>query len=422
MNLVVRKSFFYFALVLLQLSSNSREALAKEQSVVNILMPAPFADSTKKIISEYNKKNKGSIRIKVTRGPLETESVSDLAISSLILEKSPFDIILMDVTWLPKYAASGWIRPLDDLKRNHSWDLIAEGAKLGNSYNGRIYRWPFVADMGLLYWRKDLLPNPPKTPDQLLKQSLRFIREGKVKYGYVWQGRQYEGLSCVFLEVINGFGGEWISKEGSVGLSNKHSIQAARWLRELISSGASPIAVTNYSETESLQAFASGQALFMRNWPYAWAELQKNKSPVKGKVGVTTMVSNNPNQSTSTLGSWGFSIPTSSRKFNEAKKVISFLTSNKIQKYLFLNYGYTPTHNSLFNDKELIKKFPLLKSLNQALTKTKTRPEIPAYAQISDVLQRQLSSIITGQSNPKKSMFLAERNTIRILNASGVYK
>ena len=55
---------------------------------VKILMPAPFADSTKELIDTFNNANNGHIKIKVTRGPLETESVSDLAISNLLLGKS----------------------------------------------------------------------------------------------------------------------------------------------------------------------------------------------------------------------------------------------------------------------------------------------------------------------------------------------
>ena len=149
--------------------------LSHKSTVVNILMPAPFADSTSTIVDEFNKENHGKINIKVTRGPLETEAVSDLAISSLLLGNSPFDILLMDVTWLPKYAASDWLIPLDELIDSEDWESLEPGAKLGNSYKDRIYRWPMVADIGLLYWRKDLMKNPPNTPKELIEIGLDLL-------------------------------------------------------------------------------------------------------------------------------------------------------------------------------------------------------------------------------------------------------
>ena len=124
-------------------------------------------------------------------------------------------------------------------------------------------------------------------------------------------------------EVLDGFGGQWLEPEtDNVGLDSSASLKAASWLRELISSGASPKAVINYAENEALQAFKSGDVALMRNWPYAWAELQKQSSHVKGKVGVTNMVSLKGHPSTATLGSWGLSILRSSTSKEEAYEVI----------------------------------------------------------------------------------------------------
>jgi len=395
--------------------------LAETKSPVNInfLMPAPFVDSTLDLVSRFNDEEKGKIHLKITKGPLETEAVSDLAISSLLLGKSPFDALLIDVTWLPKYAAAGWLETLDDRIKSNEWDSLAEGARLGNKYMGRIYRWPLVADMGLLYWRTDLMDAPPKTELELLNISQNLKEQGIVPYGYVWQGRQYEGLSCVFLEIINGFGGEWLSNSMKVNLTSKESLEATRWLKELITSGASPKAVMNFSETEALQAFKSGDAALMRNWPYAWKELQKEESNVKGKIGVTTMISKENHQPSATLGSWGFSILKSSTKKIAAFKAIEFLTSEEAQKEMFINNGYTPTKSEIFKDAELLASSELLPVLETALSISKPRPQTPLYAQISDVLQKQLSSILTEDKPIDEAMKLAEEKTIKIISSAG---
>ena len=107
-------------LITISLSIQSR---GTAQTDIRILMPAPFVDSTKELVDQYNSENKGKVKINVTRGPRETESVSDLAISSLLLQESPYDIILIDITWLPKYVKANWLTPLDGLINKNKWEV-----------------------------------------------------------------------------------------------------------------------------------------------------------------------------------------------------------------------------------------------------------------------------------------------------------
>ena len=386
---------------------------------VSFLMAAPFADATQDLVKQFNQEHRGVINLKVIRGPLETEAMSDLAISSLLLGKAPFDVLLMDVTWLPKYAAAGWMVPLEDYFNDYDINELATGAREGNSYNDHLYRWPLTADMGLLYYRTDLMDQPPETPEDLILMSQSLQKNQKVDWGYVWQGRQYEGLSCVYLEMIDGFGGDWLqTSTNQIGLNSTPGVEAAAWLQDLIDQGVSPEAVTNYAESEALQSFKVGDSAFMRNWPYAWAELQKSDSAVKGNVGITTMVAE-PGHSTATLGSWGLAVLQGSSHVEASIEAIRFLTSESAQKELFLKYGYTPTQQRVFDDPQLLQESPILAEFGKALKVAKPRPQTPLYAQISDVLQRQLSSILTREQTPQLGMDIADINTKQILISAG---
>ena len=386
---------------------------------VSFLMAAPFADATQDLVKQFNQEHRGVINLKVIRGPLETEAMSDLAISSLLLGKAPFDVLLMDVTWLPKYAAAGWMVPLEDYFNDIDINELATGAREGNSYNDHLYRWPLTADMGLLYYRTDLMDQPPETPEDLILMSQSLQKNQKVDWGYVWQGRQYEGLSCVYLEMIDGFGGDWLqTSTNQIGLNSTPGVEAAAWLQDLIDQGVSPEAVTNYAESEALQSFKVGDSAFMRNWPYAWAELQKSDSAVKGNVGITTMVAE-PGHSTATLGSWGLAVLQGSSHVEASIEAIRFLTSESAQKELFLKYGYTPTQQRVFDDPQLLQESPILAEFGNALKVAKPRPQTPLYAQISDVLQRQLSSILTREQTPQLGMDIADINTKQILISAG---
>lgn len=405
---------------LVALISTTPALVASQIETISILMPAPFADSTVKLVDNFNTLYKNQIHLNVIRGPRQTESMSDLAISSLLLGDTPFDGLLMDITWLPKYARAGWLEGLDPYFDETDIADLASGAEKGNDFEGTLYRWPLVADMGLLFWRTDLMNTPPKTPSELVSISNQLQTQGKVPWGYVWQGRQYEGLSCVYLEMIDGFGGDWFDVNNqSLGLNEVPGVEAAQWLTDLIKIGISPRAVTTFAEPEALRNFQSGESAFMRNWPYAWAELQKQDSPVRGKIGISTMVSLPGVEPASTLGSWGFTLLRGSNHKDAVIKAIKYLTSAEAQRVMFIEHGYTPTVKALYEDLELIQDYPHLALLSRALNNAVLRPETPIYAQISDVLQRSLSASLTGEEKPKLSMNRADRSSEQILVAAG---
>lgn len=405
-------------LALLTIATLGWSAQARIEDVT-VLMPAPFAESTAPLVQQFNQDHKGRIHLTVSSGPRDTEAMSDLAISSLILGDPPYDALLIDVTWLPKYAAAGWLEPLDHAFSSEDEATLVRGAREGNRYDDQLYRWPFNADVGLLYWRTDLMDSPPQTPAELLSISRQLIRENAVKTGFVWQGRQYEGLSCDALEIMRGFGGRWLASDGQPALTSAAVSRAVNWMEELIRSGASPRAVTNYAETESLQAFKAGDAALMRNWPYAWAELQQPDSAVRGRIGITTMVAEPGQTPVATLGSWGLSMLKGARHPQATLEAIRYLTNTDAQKQRFIAQGYTPTIDALYSDPELLAMAPHLPQLAAALDLAVPRPPTPLYAQISDVLQRQLSGVLTGDQSSDEGMTRAQRSTRTILQSAG---
>jgi multiple sugar transport system substrate-binding protein len=384
---------------------------------VNVLMPAPFADATTALVEAFNRDHPG-IELSVSRGPLETEAVSDLAISSLLLGSSPYDLLLMDVTWTPKYAAAGWLEPLERWLGADAMADLAPGAELGNAFNGHLWRFPLVADMGLLFWRTDLMEAPPRTPAELEAISRRLQAGGQVQWGYVWEGKQYEGLSCVMVEVLRGFGARWLDQNQPL-LSSPAAIEATAWLNHLVEAGITPTTVTNMAEPEALQAFQAGDAAFMRNWPYAWAELNRSESPLRGKVGIATMVSQPGEPHAATQGSWGLALLAGSRHKHAAVEALRFLTSVEAQKQLNLQWGYTPTRLSVFNDPELLAANPVLADLKLSLGDAVLRPLTPIYAQLSDLLYRDVNAVFTGAVQPAPAMEQLQANSERLLVAAG---
>ena len=167
--------------------------------------------------------------------------------------------------------------------------------------------------MGLLFWRTDLM-GPPRTPAELEAIASPCSKRGGS--AGATSGRAVNTRDPA-APISRSFGlrGRRL-RDGSPDLNSNAAIAASQWLRHLVDVGITPPAVANMAEPEALQTFETGHAAFMRNWPYAWAELNKNGSLLAGKVGITTMVSEPQEPHVATQGSWGLPcspVPNTSR-------------------------------------------------------------------------------------------------------------
>jgi multiple sugar transport system substrate-binding protein len=280
---------------------------------------------------------------------------------------------------------------------------------------------PFRSDAGMLYYRKDLLNKagyePPETFKELMEISQDLQKQDLVDWGYIWQGRQYEGLSAMFVEILQGFGAFWINPDTlKVGLDSPEAIEAVEFLRSTVKQGISPPGVTTYAEEETRRLFQSGQAVFLRNWPYVFALASQSDSPIQGKFAIKPMVHALNNNSGACQGGWGLGISQSSKHPQEAWEVIKFFSSEEIQRKFVLATGYVPSLKSLFKDPLIVEKYPHYPQLLEVVESSALRPPIAQYAQASDILQRYLSAALTGKINSERAMKAAAAETRRLLS------
>lgn len=410
----------FFAVLLSIILLSILPAIAQRPVVLNLLITAPDAEPWKKgILRDFEAKNPG-IRINLVEGPNATNLLEDLYTSAFILGDSPYDLINMDVIWTPKFAAAGWLLDLSD--RITKEDLAAFSPKdvEGGRVEGKLYRIPMRSDVGVLYYREDLLKQagfkPPETFSDLLKISQALQKQGKINWGYVWQGRQYEGLAAMFVEVLEGFGGFWVNPHSlEVGLDKPETLQAIAFLKETIEKGVSPPGVTTYLEEDTRRFFQSGQAAFLRSWPYVWPLANVENSPIKGKIGIKPMVSKTHSAGGAALGGWGLGIAKSSKHPQEAWKAIQYLTSEQAQRQFILNAGFVPSRRALFTDPEIVAKYPHYPELLKIEDRAVLRPPIPQYDQTSDILQRYLSAALTNRMTPESAMKAAANETRQLL-------
>ncbi|NMG06246.1 ABC transporter substrate-binding protein [Brasilonema sp. UFV-L1] len=410
----------FFAIVLVIILLSIPQAISQELVVLNMMLNATDAALWKQsIIKDFEAKNPG-IRINLIEGPGMPNLQEDLLTSAYILGDSPYDMVMMDVIWTPKFAAAGWLLDLSDrITKEELADFFPAHVEAGR-YEGKLYRIPMYASAGVLYYRKDLLKGagfqPPETFADLLRISKSLQEQGKVKWGYLWQGRQSEGLVAMFMEVLQGFGGFWINPDNlEVGLDKPETLKAIAFLKDTIQQGISPPGVTTYIEEDTRRIFQSGQAAFLRSWPYVWPLANAEDSPVKDKIAMKPMVATPGNSPGACLGGFGLGISKSSKHPQEAWKAIQFFTSKETQRQFIFKSGFVPSQRSLFTDPQVVSKYPHYPELLKIADKSILRPSIGQYAQASDILQRYLSAALTNRMTPERAMQAAASETRLLL-------
>lgn len=331
-------------------------------------------------------------------------------------EKDP-DVLMLDVIWSAEFAPF-----LEDLTDDYDYFELKEflpGTIMSVTVNGRIVAIPWFTDAGLLYYRKDLLEkygykNPPRTWDELVEMAKK-ISQAEGIIGFVWQGARYEGLVCDFLEYLWSFGGEVIDEKGKVVIDSSQAVQALQFMVDLIyKHKITPEGVVTYMEEDARRVFQKGEAVFMRNWPYAWALLNSDDSPVKGKVGVAPLPLGPGGRGAATLGGWNLGINKFSSKEEKeaAKKLIKFLTSYEQQLYKAIHSGQNPTRKAVYNDPKLKEAAPFMVELLSVFVNALPRPRTANYSELSDVIQKYVHAALTRQMTAEQAI----KNIARELN------
>lgn len=394
-------------------------ALSQQPVTISFLIAAPDAAALKPLVPDFERQNPG-IRLNLVEGPNATNQIEDLYTAAFLLGDSPYDLVLMDVIWMGKFAAAGWLQDLSDRVPEAERKNFLPGGITAGIYEDRLYRMPMRSDAGMLYYRTDLLEQaglkPPNTFAELISTAKTIQTKTDVDWGYFWQGKQYEGVSAMFMEVLKGYGGFWVNADTKeIGLDRPEALAAVNFLISTLREGVSPPGTTTYQEEDARRLFQNGRGIFMRNWPYAWPLLNSDESPIKGKVGIRPMVEMPGKNGGGCLGGWGWGISATTRHAEEAWKVVEYFTSTDTQRKLVLQSGYLPTRIALYSDSQILAKYPYYSTLLNVLKDPALRPAIGQYAQASDILQRYLTSAFSGRMSPEDAMRAATRETRNLL-------
>jgi len=356
------------------------------------------------------------IRVELLRQPADTDQRRQGLVIALDAHKSDPDVFLMDVAWLGLFVASDWLEPLET--QVDAAPFFQRVIQLVDRHQNHLMALPVYVDAGVLYYRRDLLdrfrlPGPPTTWKALLSQALTVqgaMRKTNPRFfGFVWEGAQYEGLICNFME-FSGSEGGFIRQDGGLRLDVGANRTALTFMRDLIRRQrvSPPSTYTEMKEEEVRLYFQAGNALFERNWPYAWALHQSAASPVRNKIGIAPLPAPADGGRVSTLGGWHIGLSRFSDCRPQAVKFIRFITSYETQKKLMMRMGWNPGRADLYDDPEILTRAPHYRELKAVFQYARPRPLLPYYTQISAIAQRQINSVLAERKSAEQALSEAQ--------------
>jgi ABC-type sugar transport system permease subunit/ABC-type glycerol-3-phosphate transport system substrate-binding protein len=328
------------------------------------------------------------------------------------------------INWTAELAAAGWILPLSRFGADGA--AFFEASVRANTWRGELYALPWFVDVGMLYYRTDLVSEPPASFEALAERARALRDRHGLRHGLVWQAARYEGLVTVFLEVLGAHGGRIIDQAGHVGVGSAASIRALEAMqRAMAPGGFVPKSALGWQEEQTRFAFQSGEAVFMRNWPYAYALLEDpRESRVAGRVGVMPMpaaAGAKGGQATAALGGAQLAVNAHTEHPNEAWELVEFLTRPEQMLERAELAGQLPARPELYDDSRLERVLALpVADARRIVEHAEPRPPMPVYTELSQALQVHLHRALSGQETPRSALAAAENELTEILAASGL--
>jgi multiple sugar transport system substrate-binding protein len=350
--------------------------------------PEP-SGSFDKAAADCSKASGGRFTIAIHVLPSSSDDQRTQLVRRLAAKDSSIDIIGMDVNWTSEFADAGWVRPWSGELASVVTNGVLPGPIATATYNGKLYGAPLNSNTQLLWYRKDLVPNPPTTWNQMIQMATQLARQGKPHY-IEEQGRQYEGLTVWFNSLVNSAGGQIVS--GRKVLLGPPAEQAARIIHDLANSPAADPSLSNDQEDQGRIAFEDGNAAFEINYPFVWPSAQADKPNIAKVMGYAPYPQVNPGQPARvTIGGSNLGVSAYSKHPNEAFQASACMVNREHQLTDAVKGGLPPVLASLYDDPSVAKAYPFHQLIKQQLTTYGIRPKTPAYSDVSLAIQKALS-------------------------------
>jgi multiple sugar transport system substrate-binding protein len=337
-----------------------------------------------------SKASGGKYNIKINFLSTSSDQQRVSLVRRLAANDSSIDILAMDVDWTAEFATAKWILPVPNQLAQQIRSQDLRGPVQTATVNGKLWAVPINSNTQLLWYRKDLVPNPPKTWNQMIDDAEQLAKQGKPHYIEV-QGAQYEGLTVWFNSLVNSAGGQIITGENKV-VIGRPAETSARIMRRLAGSVAADPSLNVTMEGQADTAFDQGNAAFELNYPFVWQAAKTTNPAVAKHMGYAAFPQVTPGMTPRvSIGGYNLGISSHSKHADLAFQAAQCLIQPANQTRNAVKGGLAPVDASIYDQPAFAKAYPFHQLIKQQLQTYGLRPQTAAYADVTLAIQKTLS-------------------------------
>ena len=320
------------------------------------------------------------------------------------------DVVEMDTIWTAQFASAGWVEDISDKITDAIKSDVPESALSAVTYNGKLYGMPWFNSAKHLFYNEKLLKDagfdaPPATLDEFVEQAKATTKEGQ--WGSTWCWKQAEGMICDWVAIMfTNKDAQILDANGQAVFNEMGGTDALQWMVDILYThkAADPASLEN-TETEVLRALETGTYALTYNWEGTLPEANDPaKSQAAPNVKIGLLPGSKDVKSASVNGSEGWAILANAQRKDNAWKLLEYMVSPAWQKKAALTIGDYPVLSSLYSDPELEKNIADFALYGEQFNYLAVRPQVPGYAQKSDIIQRYLHEALLQKMPPKEAM------------------
>ena len=348
-------------------------------------------ENFQKVVDDCNQEAQGRYRIAYQVLPRGADDQRVQMVRRLAAEDDGMDVLGLDVTWTAEFASAKWIKEWTGGQKDEASQGTLQQPLESASYEGKLYAAPKNTNTQLLWYRSDLVPNPPKTWDEMIKMSQDLKSQGK-PYEIDTMGAQYEGLVVLYNNMVASDGGKILNDEGTKVEFDDGAVKALGTLQKFASAGVTNSSFTNTQEDGARLQFQGGSGAFQLNYPFVWPALQEGAPDLKDKVKWARYPGVDANTPTKvTIGGYNLAVSAYTKHPEESFAAALCLRSPEHQLFSAVNDGVPPTIESVYDDPQMDKAYPFKADILAQLKDGANRPQTPAYQNVSTVISAALS-------------------------------
>jgi multiple sugar transport system substrate-binding protein len=350
-----------------------------------------FPDNSGAVQAAANNCSTSQYKISYNKLPTDADGQRQQLVRRLAARDSSMDILGLDVTWEAEFAEAGWIRPWTGANKAAATNGTLAAPIETATWKGKLVAVPYNSNTQLLWYRSDLVPNPPKTWDEMISMAEQLAKQGKPHLIEI-QGAQYEGVTVWFNSLVASAGGSILNKAATKPALGQPALKALQIMQRLAHSKAADPSLSVQQEDQNRLAMEGGTAAFELNYPFVYPSMKADQPKLFKSFKWAQYPGVSANEpSHVTIGGIDLAISKYSKHAALAFKAALCLRNRKNQITAAVKGGLPPTIESLYNDPALAKDYPFHEAILTALRNASVRPKTPAYQNISIVISHSVS-------------------------------